>query len=491
MIEKNHPGLATPEFQAKAENLRFEVDHLKPSSISDAQLKNLQQSVKTLGDAAASPTLDADKLDQIMSEIQTKMDENSVKFSQFEIQSRSDNAQQTYDKNIEGIEQYIKDVEEAKASQSSGGGWLSGIITAIFPIFEIAAQITKAVDPDTDFSLFSRNSSIGRAIGQAEKDVEEFFAPMGDKQAWDNLGKDLKQDFNKLGHDIEKAFEPMGKKEAWENLGDDVKQDFEKLGKDIEKAFEPIGKKEAWENLGNDVKQDFEKLGRDIEKAFEPMGKKEAWENLGDDVKQDFEKLGKDIEKAFEPIGEKEAWENLGDDVKQDFEELGTDIEKAFEPMGKKEAWDNLGDDILNDLGIEPSSGKPVESATVAEDSSLAVEKEKIKIEKELGAAMQGLDVGESALTSQEMMKLLQKMKDAEENKEKLEEAIAALESGDLESLKQAVAGLSEGDAIISLIDNPETASAGLVNSLLDVPAETAKIHEDQMLQNSMAKRFS
>ena len=87
-------------------------------------------------------------------------------------------------------------------------------------------------------------------------------------------------------------------------------------------------------------------------------------------------------------------------------------------------------------------------------------------------------------------MKLLQKMKAAEENNEKLEEAIAALESGDLESLKQAVAGLSGGDAIIALIDNPETASAGLVNSLLDVPAETAKIHEDQMLQSSMAKRF-
>ena len=158
--------------------------------------------------------------------------------------------------------------------------------------------------------------------------------------------------------------------------------------------------------------------------------------------------------------------------------------------MGEKEAWDNLGDDILNDLGIEPSSGKPIESAAVAEDSSHAVEKEKIKIEKELGAAMQGLDVGESALTSQEMMKLLQQMKAAEENKEKLEEAIAALESGDLESLKQAVTGLSGGDAIIALIDNPEMASAGLVNSLLDVPAETAKIHEDQMLQSSMAKRF-
>ena len=216
MIDKNHPKLATPVFQLKAENLRFAVDQVTPSSISDANLKSLQQSVKSLGDAAASPTLDADKLDQIMSEIQTKMDDNSIKFSEFEIKSRSADAQQRYDSNIENIEQYIKDVEEAKASQSSssGGSWLAGIITAIFPVFEIAAQITKAVDPDTDFSLFSRNSSIGRAIGQAEKDTEEAFKDFGSDtdRAFREFGSDTDKAFRKFGSDTDKAFREFGKR---------------------------------------------------------------------------------------------------------------------------------------------------------------------------------------------------------------------------------------------------------------------------------------
>ena len=421
MIEKNHPGLATPEFQLKAENLRFEVDHLRPSSISDANLKSLQHSVKTLTDSAASPTLDADKLDQIMSEIQTRMDENSVKFSEFEIKSRSDNAQQRYDSNIENIEQYIKDVEEAKASQSSGGSWLSGIITAIFPVFEIAAQITKAVDPDTDFSLFSRNSSIGKAIGNAEKDIEDFFEPIGDKKAWGSLGNELKQGFDKVGKDTGQAFTEAGNK--------------------IADAYKPIGDKEAWGSFGNELKQGFDKVGKDTGQAFAEAGNK---------------------------------------------------IADAYKPIGDKKAWENSGDEILRDLGIDPSSGKSVESvANFADGLSVAVKNEEIKIEQELSAAMQGLDVGESALTNQEMMKLLQQMKVAEENKEKLEEAIAALESGDIESLKEVAAGLSGGNAIIELIDNPEMASAGMASSLLGVPAETAKIQEDQMLQNSMAKRFS
>ncbi|MET4692840.1 hypothetical protein [Endozoicomonas lisbonensis] len=423
LLQKNHPELVTPELEVKAEELKFKADKMGfASSIPDGLAKDIQQSVTKLQSIAESPNLDADKLEQVMSEIQTKMDDNSAKLTEFSIKSRSADAQVKYDQNIEKIEEHIKEVEEAKAKQaSSSGGWFAGLIMAIFPplaLYEAGVQIAEEINgSDSDVSLLSRNNAFGKALSDAEKGIEEAFT---------DAGNEANQAFTKAGKEISDTFEPMGKKEAWENLGDELKQDAKAMGKDIEQAFT----------------------------------------KAGEDLKQDAKAMGKDIDQAFSKAGD--------------------DIAATVKPIGDKKTWDDSGDKILAGLGIEPTSGNKV-----PDESSFAVEQEKMKMEKELAVAMQGLDVGESAMTSQEMMKLLQQMKAAEESKEKLEEAIAALESGDLDSLKEIAAGLSGGDAIIDMIDNPETATAGLTQSLLDVPAETAKMQDDQKLHSTMAKRFS
>ncbi|MCW7554817.1 hypothetical protein NX722_19770 [Endozoicomonas gorgoniicola] len=488
-LKHDQPEMITPAISEKASEINAGLG--KVSSAPVPLMKELAAKVDSLHNGLDSGTLDSDQLDQIMSEIRSKMDDNSIKYSEFDIKLRSANAQQKHDSNIEKIENHIKEAEKAK-QESSSGGWFKSFITAIFPplaLFEAGVQIAEEITgSESSLSMFSKNNAFGKVLDEAEKDIEKTFT-----------------DF---GIDIKEAFEPIGKKEAWDNLGKDLDRDLGRLGRDTEQAFS--------------------KAGNEVADAFKPIGNKQAWDNLGDDLNRDLGKLGKDTEQAFskagnevadafEPIGNKQAWDNLGDDLNRDLGKLGRDTEQAFskagneiadayKPIGQKETWDNTGDEILTDLGIEPSSGKTIESASVEtkEEGSFAVEQEKAKIEKELSAAtleldnerevftaLQGLDVGESAMTSQEMMKLLQQMKIAEENKEKLEEAIAALESGDLESLKQIATELSGGDAIIALMDNPEASAAKLTGSLLDVPAETIKMQEDQMLQNSMTKRFS
>ena len=124
-------------------------------------------------------------------------------------------------------------------------------------------------------------------------------------------------------------------------------------------------------------------MGSDTDKAFK---------DFGSDTDKAFKEFGSDTDKAFREFGSDtdKAFREFGSDTDKAFAKAGDEIVDAYKPIGDKKTWDNLGDEILNGLGIEPSSGKPVESAAVAEDSSFAVEKEKIKIEKELGATMQG-----------------------------------------------------------------------------------------------------
>ena len=255
VLKHDQPEMITPEISEKATQINAGLG--KVSSAPVQLMKELADKVDSLRTSLDNGTLDSDQLDQIMSEIRTKMDDNSIKFSEFDIKYRSADAQQRHDSNIEKLENHIKEAEKAK-EESSSGGWFRVFVTAIFPplaLFEAGVQIAEEITgSESSLSMFSKNNAFGKILDDAEKDIEKAFEPMGDKQAWENLGKEVKRDFNKLGDDIEKAFEPMGKKEAWDNLGNDVKQDFEKLGRDIEKAFEPMGKKEAWDNLGNDVK---------------------------------------------------------------------------------------------------------------------------------------------------------------------------------------------------------------------------------------------
>ena len=577
ILKKTQPDLVTPELTSQIGQISNRL------SVIESAPPGFMEDMSFLGDnllmRAANQDLDPDMLNQIMSELQSNMDDNAVKFSEFEIKPQLADAQQRHDSNIQKIEEHIKQAEEAKKKESSsGGGFLSGLkafFTAIIPPFAIYEAVIaindKVSGSDSGLSIFSKNNSIGNAFKSASDEVEDAFEGFGNdtKRAFEKFGNDAKREFDQFandakvaledfGEDTKSAFEEFGKdsKNAFEEFGKDTKNAFEEFGKDTKDAFEEFGKdtKNAFEGFGTDTKDAFEEFGKDTKNAFEEFGKdtKDAFEEFGSDAKKGLESFGSDTKNAFETFAKdaKEGLEGFGSDTKdafesfakkarEDLESFGTHTERAFEQFGNdakegfedlgdmlvdggqkvgqafediremtdvvakgvasdmKEGWNTAGDTILKNIGIDPSSGanitasarppsmeeSPIPSGTLERADKVAAS------DTQVSATIQALDIGESAMTHQEMMKLLQQMKAADENEEKLAAAIAALESGDLESLKQAVQGLSGEEAIIGLLDNPE--SAGLAKTLLGVPGQTAQIQQDQMRQNGLVSRFN
>ena len=563
MLKVTQPDLVTPELTnqiGQISNRLSMVESAPPGLMADVSL--LSDNLLT---KAANKDLDPDMLNQIMSEIQSKMDDNAVKFSEFEIKARSADAQQKHESNIHKIGEYMKEVkeaeeaqskaEEARKKESSGGGFFSAIKS--FFTSTIPAAITGAVEAiekefnsiDLESSITSAGSSISSTFKNAFGKVENAFKDFGDEtqKAFETFGNNTEREFKRFADNAKSGLEGFGKdtKRAFETFAEDTRKDLESFGRDTKHAFKEFGKdtETAFKKFGKDTETTFKEFGKDAETAFKEFGKdtETAFKEFGKDTETTFKEFGKDTETAFETFVEyareglkssgqdtkevfetfardaKEGLKNFGNDTRKAFEQVSNDtkegfkhfsdtvvdsgkkVSQTFEPLGHKENWNRAGDAILKSIGIEPSSGKPLEgepnipSGSLGPTESYSLESEgsmqKVPAsDVEVSAAMQGLGISETALSHQEMMKLLQQMKAAGENKEKLEAAIAALESGDLKSLKQIVKGLSGGEAIIALMDNPDT--TGLTKSLLDVPAQTARIQEDQKIQNALVSRF-
>ncbi len=102
--------------------------------------------------------------------------------------------------------------------------------------------------------------------------------------------------------------------------------------------------------------------------------------------------------------------------------------------IGTKEHWDQLGQNLGENFGVlaprETSDSSASGSSTHSHSS--------------LDTATQGLDIAQTGLSQAEFMKLLQQIQAAEDSKEKLSEAIAALESGDPKSAAEILGSASD-----------------------------------------------
>lgn len=441
IIAKSRPDLSTREMQARVGGLSTMLGSI--SSAPEAQLKSIVETTQALRQGALNlNTFDADKLDQIMTELQTKMEDNSIKYSEIEIKSRGDEAAKRHESNAEKIQESIDKHNEAKAKRKKKGG-LFGLKVAIMTIFPPLAVFESVVGmydatagKDSGLSMFSRKSALHKGLTEATEANKKFADEIVES------GKQTGQVYKDFGEGVGRTF---GSEETWNSTGDGI----------------------LWG------------IGIDPETG-QPRS----------DVKE------------------------------QPSITIYTLPTEDTAPVQGSTPTE----------GTVPTEGIAPTEGTAPADGSTT------QIDTDVAATLQGLGLGQEAMSQQELMKLLLQMQKQEESSEELAQAIAALESGDFEGAKEILSnytadsldteGLGEGLTTETTGQQPGPAGQatgqpvrdqpvadntrhqpelppsteadhqpfedafGLAGSLSEVASQTAAAQEEQIRQNGLVRRF-
>ena len=194
------PELQTEQTQAKLDAISEKLSRLEDAS--PEVLHSISNSLGSLAEASRNGTLTSDKLDEILMQINGKMEDNSTKYAQETIKIQSQDRQMQHESNIEKIRDHIEEVNEAKKKKKSGpfgGGFgLMGMklgIGLIFPplaLYEASLDLGSAYS-GKNLSHLSPMSMLHTAmINDGSKAVEDpsYFVPPVRVQLRQQQGKD-------------------------------------------------------------------------------------------------------------------------------------------------------------------------------------------------------------------------------------------------------------------------------------------------------------
>ena len=445
LIRLTQPELLTPEMEARAGGLGTMLGAIE--SAPEDKLKSIVETTYTLGKAALEGTLDADMLDRIMSELQTKMEDNSIKYSEIEIKSRGAEAAQKHESNAEKIQEAIDNhneaKEKAKRKKSKGPFGLKLAIMIVFPpllFFEAGVGIHDSITgKDSGLSMFSNKSVMHKGLTTATEETGEFF----------------------------------------EELALETKRKTEQTGEAIAKGTQA---------------------------AHDATGNAALWA------------LGVNPNMGQETTGDHLA-NSLADSAKKD-DNTQTGSTKPVAPTG--------GTKPVSPSPTQPVDGTNPTVGTSSTENTPSVDSTS-QTDPNVDVTLQGLEIGQQAMSQQELMKLLLQMQAQDESSEKLAQAIAALESGDFEGAKEILSNYT-GDSLGTddLGDGLTTEAAGqqptvqapasdrgtdspagpelppsvgeehqayedafnLTGSLSEVASQTEQAQEEQVRQNGLVRRF-
>ena len=159
-IKVTNPELVTPELLLKQQLIETKLANIEsaPQEVVDS----LHRSAIELSSSAMSGSLTSDKLDEIIAQLQTKLEDNSVKFQQEKIEISSQAAQQQHDSNVDEIR---KGIEKHNNAKKNKGLFALKIIASIFIPPLGFSEALKAIDRevfgvDNGTSMFSSQDAI-------------------------------------------------------------------------------------------------------------------------------------------------------------------------------------------------------------------------------------------------------------------------------------------------------------------------------------------
>ncbi|WP_448218358.1 hypothetical protein [Endozoicomonas sp. 2B-B] len=127
-------------------------------------MQHIGHSVDQLQMEHIEGTLTADKLEEILAQINASLEDSSVKYAENKIEMASLDAQQRHDSNIERIREHIEEVNSASAEATAKPeNIFLKALSFLFPpvmLWESALMIDREVNPGKDnshLSIFSKN----------------------------------------------------------------------------------------------------------------------------------------------------------------------------------------------------------------------------------------------------------------------------------------------------------------------------------------------
>ncbi|WOG28800.1 hypothetical protein [Endozoicomonas sp. 8E] len=127
-------------------------------------LQDIDNAVDQLRTEHVEGTLTADKLEEILAQINASLEDSSVKYAENKIEMASLDAQQRHDSNIERIREHIEEANSASAEATANpDNIFLKALSFLFPpvmLWETALMIDREVNPGKDnshLSIFSKN----------------------------------------------------------------------------------------------------------------------------------------------------------------------------------------------------------------------------------------------------------------------------------------------------------------------------------------------
>ncbi|WP_422138981.1 hypothetical protein [Endozoicomonas sp. ALC020] len=127
-------------------------------------MQHIGHSVDQLQMEHIEGTLTADKLEEILAQINASLEDSSVKYAENKIEMASLDAQQRHDSNIERIREHIEEANSASAEATANpDNIFLKALSFLFPpvmLWETALMIDREVNPGKDnshLSIFSKN----------------------------------------------------------------------------------------------------------------------------------------------------------------------------------------------------------------------------------------------------------------------------------------------------------------------------------------------
>ena len=180
LLERTQPELVTPELAAHVREVEGRLSAIE--SAPEGQLKSILGTATRFGEEALAGTLDADKLQQIMMELEGKMVDNSIKYSEIELKSKAADAERVATSNIKDIREYIEKSNDDKALFG-----LKIALAVLFPplgVWEAVQAIDREVTrSDSGLSMFSSSQARGEAW---QRTID-----LGTKEHWEKKGEDI------------------------------------------------------------------------------------------------------------------------------------------------------------------------------------------------------------------------------------------------------------------------------------------------------------
>lgn len=444
-LETNHPFLATPEVKEKFKKIGDKLGSLQEGSPD--KLASIRQATEDLATKASEGTLDADQLEQILTELQTKLEDSSFKFAEQKIEIQAEQNQKTRAENIADMRASINESKENK-----GLFGLKIAAAAIFPplgIWEGIMAITREVEgKDNGLSIFSSSRARKTGLDKAESDFES---------AGNAIGDYFKRRFRARGS--------RGGAEAIGMVG--VPQPTTSRGRNAGLAGSYF--------MDQKINSAEQQLGLP---PLEPS--QQVIDGMSTGRRRGRRGRRGRRNSFMEPPG---ITAYRGERLARLEKELGITPPPPSLPsnisgrhMTPSLIMTNHHAQRLQ--AIEEHLASRSSSSTTTQTQSTKQDPDETAA---LKTATDGLTVAESGLSQIEMMKLLQQIKESEENKEKLQEAIAALQGGDIEAAKSALQSIPGAPALDGIDD-----ASTLLNNLNSVATDLQQHHEDTMAQTGL-----